>query len=139
MRAIHKMRGVTPNDPKLSDRGARRGTCMVGGKAAAEAGAVTCGAVRCSAWLGVTLLGKTAQTTTGQKRESALRMKLREDQNGRLVEAGETTEAGKLGLAETVERWERQTAVLGEDMKLRLTKACVSGTGMDSRQTLREA
>ena len=44
---------MTPNDPKLSDRGARRGTCMVGGKAVAEAGAVTCGAVRCSAWLGV--------------------------------------------------------------------------------------
>jgi len=41
----------TPNDPKLSDRGVRRGTCMVGGKAAAEAGAVTHGAVRCSAWL----------------------------------------------------------------------------------------
>ncbi len=30
----------------------RRGTCMVGGKAAVEAGAVTHGAVRCSAWLG---------------------------------------------------------------------------------------
>ena len=43
---------MTPNDPKLSDRGVRRGTCMVGGKAAAEAGAVTHGAVRCSAWLG---------------------------------------------------------------------------------------
>ena len=42
-----------PNDPKLSDRGVRRGTCMAGGKAAAEAGAVTHGAVRCSAWLGV--------------------------------------------------------------------------------------
>ena len=42
----------TSNDPKLSDRGVRRGTCMVGGKAAAEAGAVTHGAVRCSAWLG---------------------------------------------------------------------------------------
>ncbi len=41
-----------PNDPKLSDRGVRRGTCMVGGKGAAEAGAVTHGAVRCSAWLG---------------------------------------------------------------------------------------
>ena len=46
------MRGVAPNDPKLSDRGVRRGTCMAGGKAAAEAGAVTHGAVRCSAWLG---------------------------------------------------------------------------------------
>ena len=30
-------RGESPNDPKLSDRGARRGTCMAGGKAAAEA------------------------------------------------------------------------------------------------------
>ena len=39
-------------DPKLSDRGARRGTCTVGGKVAVEAGAVTHGAVRCSAWLG---------------------------------------------------------------------------------------
>ena len=43
---------ATPNDLKLSDRGVRRGTCMVGGKVAAEAGAVTHGAVRCSAWLG---------------------------------------------------------------------------------------
>src|SRR5712671_3939721 len=43
----------SPNDPKLSDLGVRRGTCMVGGKAAAEAGAVTHGAVRCSAWLDV--------------------------------------------------------------------------------------
>ena len=43
---------ATPNDPKLSDGGVRRGTCMVGGKAAAEAGAVTHGAVRRSAWLG---------------------------------------------------------------------------------------
>jgi|GEM_PF-2433737 len=39
------------NDPKLSDSGVRRGTCMVGGKAVAEAGAVTHGAVCCSAWL----------------------------------------------------------------------------------------
>jgi len=38
-------------DPKLSDGGAWRGSCVVGGKAAAEAGAVTHGAVRCSAWL----------------------------------------------------------------------------------------
>ena len=42
-----------PNDPKLSDGGVRRGTCMACGKAAVEAGAVTHGAVRCSAWLGV--------------------------------------------------------------------------------------
>ena len=34
------------NDLKLSDSGVRRGTCMVGGKVAVEAGAVTCGAVR---------------------------------------------------------------------------------------------
>ncbi len=40
--------GESPNDLKLSDGGVRRGTCMVGGKAAAEAGAVTHGAVRCS-------------------------------------------------------------------------------------------
>ena len=45
-----------PNDSKLSDRGVRRGTCMAGGKAAAEAGAVTHGAVRCSAWLGVAVI-----------------------------------------------------------------------------------
>jgi len=42
----------TPNDPKLSDCGGRRGSCMAGGKAAAEAATVTPGAVRCSAWLG---------------------------------------------------------------------------------------
>ena len=47
------MRVKTANDPKLSDRGVRRGTCTVGGKAAVEAGAVTHGAVRCSAWLAV--------------------------------------------------------------------------------------
>ena len=40
------MREETPNDPKLSDCRARRGTCMAGGKVAAEAGAVTHGAVR---------------------------------------------------------------------------------------------
>ena len=43
----------TPNDPKLSDGEGWRGPCMAGGKAAAEARAVTAGAVRCSAWLGV--------------------------------------------------------------------------------------
>jgi hypothetical protein len=47
----------TPNDPKLSDCGVRRGTCMADGKAAAEAGAVTHGAVRCSAWFGDVGLG----------------------------------------------------------------------------------
>ena len=49
-------RRATPNDPKLSDGGVRRGTCMVGGKAAVEAGAVTHGAVRFSAWLGVAVI-----------------------------------------------------------------------------------
>ena len=45
-------RVATPNDLKLSDGGGWRGPCMAGGKAAAEARAVTAGAVRCSAWLG---------------------------------------------------------------------------------------
>lgn len=47
---------ISHTDPKLSDSGVRRGTCMVGGKAAAEAGAVTHGAVRCSAWLGASFI-----------------------------------------------------------------------------------
>ena len=64
----------SPNDPKLSDRGVRRGTCMAGGKAAAEAGAVTHGAVRCSAWLGVAVVREMLPKTTGQNGESALRM-----------------------------------------------------------------
>ena len=41
-----------PNDDKLRVSGVRRGSCVVGGKAAAEAGAVTRRRVRCSAWLG---------------------------------------------------------------------------------------
>ena len=41
---------MTPNDHKLSDGGGWRGPCMAGGKAAAEARAVTAGAVRCSAY-----------------------------------------------------------------------------------------
>ena len=55
LRELSATRAKSPNDLKLSDGGVRRGTCMVGGKAAAEAGAVTHGAVRCSAWLGVGL------------------------------------------------------------------------------------
>ena len=47
---------MTPNDPKLSDGGGWRGPCMAGGKAAAEARAVTAVAVRCSAWLGVAVI-----------------------------------------------------------------------------------
>ena len=53
---VHGRREATANDPKLSDRGVRRGTCTVGGKAAVEAGAVTHGVVRCSAWLGVAVI-----------------------------------------------------------------------------------
>src|SRR5260221_14303171 len=44
---------ATANDPKLSDRRVRRGICMAGGKAAAEAGAVAHGTVRCNPWLAV--------------------------------------------------------------------------------------
>lgn len=46
----------SPNDPKLSDRGTRRGLCAgEGGWGAKAVGAqaVTCGAVRCSAWSAV--------------------------------------------------------------------------------------
>jgi hypothetical protein len=64
---------MTPNDPKLSDCGARRGSCGVerrediratgeqrtdGTAASVEiAATVTRGAVRCSAWLGVSVIG----------------------------------------------------------------------------------
>ena len=58
---VHGRREKTPNDLKLSDGGVRRGTCMAGGKAAVEAGAVTHGAVRCSAWLGVAGFGITVE------------------------------------------------------------------------------
>ncbi len=47
------MRSTTENDPKLRDSGVRRGSCVVGGKAVAEAATVTHGAVLCSAWLGL--------------------------------------------------------------------------------------
>ena len=48
--SLDRMRVATPNDPKLSDCGGRRGSCAAGLRGA---GAVTPGAVRCSAWLGV--------------------------------------------------------------------------------------
>ena len=64
------MREETPNDPKLSDGGAWRGSCEGGAQKKATdvgqrhdragrvqarlAATVTRGAVRCSAWLGVT-------------------------------------------------------------------------------------
>jgi hypothetical protein len=44
---------ASPNDPEISDCGARRGGCTAGGKAVVEAAAVTRGAVRCISWLGV--------------------------------------------------------------------------------------
>ena len=43
---------IWPNDPEISDCGARRGGCMVGGKTAVEAAAVTREAVRCISWIG---------------------------------------------------------------------------------------
>ncbi len=65
---IHTGREETPNDPKLSDSGARRGSCEGGARKEATdvgqshdqtgwvqvriAATVTRGAVRCSAWLG---------------------------------------------------------------------------------------
>ena len=61
---------MTPNDPKLSDRGVRRGTCMVGGKAAVEAGAVTHGAVRCSAWLGVAAIASSTKQNASNTDDS---------------------------------------------------------------------
>jgi len=69
MAFIHGTRVATPNDPKLSDGGAWRGSCeggaqkeapdvgqrWLGGKTPKpeSAATVTRGAVRCSAWLGV--------------------------------------------------------------------------------------
>ena len=67
---------MPPNDPKLSDGGVRRGTCMVGGKAAAEAGAVTHGAVRCSAWLG---FGVSFSKATGKSMLASARLALARD------------------------------------------------------------
>ena len=49
---IEKTGDQSPNDPKLSDCEAGRDSCVVCGKADAEAGGVTSVAVRCSAWLG---------------------------------------------------------------------------------------
>jgi hypothetical protein len=45
-------------------------------------------------------------------------MRVSEDKDRQPVEMGETTEPKKPGLAETVERSERQSAVLGEDVPL---------------------
>ena len=100
---------------------------------------MTAAPVRWSAWLGVAVIGRNGPATTGQKHESELRTRVSEAWNRRLVEAGEATESEKLGLAETVERCKRQTGLLGENMKRRKAKTCVSGAGSDSGQTLNEA
>ena len=51
LEAAHELWAKPPNDPKLSDCGARRAGCMVGERRRLEAASVTRGAVRCSAWL----------------------------------------------------------------------------------------
>ena len=61
------MARATPNDRKLSDTPERRGTCEVGGKVVAEAGAVTRRRVRCSAWLGVAAHWEKAFELVGKK------------------------------------------------------------------------
>ena len=149
------VRLATANDPKLSDGGAWRGSCEGGAQKEAPdvgqrwlgvktpgqeiAATVTRGAVRCSAWLGVAVVRGKLPTTTGQKRESALRMKGSEDHNRRLGETGEMEDGEKLGCAETVGGKERQTDWLGEGMKRRAAKPCGSGAANHSEQTLNEA
>ena len=90
----------TPNDPKLSDGGGWRGPCMAGGKAAAEARAVTAVAVRCSAWLGVRLdsgetwkknletrgLAGDDRVTGDEKLASSERMEMKKDKSRGCVE-----------------------------------------------------
>ena len=107
---------ATPNDPKLSDGGGWRGPCMVGGKAAAEARAVTAGAVRCSAWLGVRLdsvetwnksletvaLAGDDRVTDDQKLALAERMEVRKDESRRPVENGGGTGDEKVKLTGVV-------------------------------------
>ena len=81
---VHKQRVKTPNDPKLSDGGAWRGSCEgEAQRAAADVGqshdrtrrarvrtaaTVTRGTVRCSAWLGVALAAEMAWSKSGEKR-----------------------------------------------------------------------
>ena len=87
---IHGMREETPNDPKLSDGGAWRGSCERRAQNEATdvgqshertrrarariAATVTRGAVRCSAWLGVTWLRRgrceRVRNTLGLARDS---------------------------------------------------------------------
>ena len=61
----------TPNDLKLSERGARRGPCVgdrwLGWLRRWEAWAVTRGTVRCSAWLGVALAAEKSWKKNGRK------------------------------------------------------------------------
>ena len=73
---FRRQRSESPNDPKLSDGGAWRGSCEGGAKTEATdvgqmwlgvktpkqelAATVTRGAVRCSAWLGVAVISEKA-------------------------------------------------------------------------------
>ena len=132
---------ATPNDPKLSDGGPEAGPVSTAarGEGAGCAGAswraaqpvtepvgpkppplteTAMPAVRCSAWLGGAGVGTNRRATTGKKRESARSIRVSEDQDRQAVEMGETTEPKKPGLAETVERSGRQSAVLGKDVPL---------------------
>ena len=51
LEAAHELWAKPPNDPKLSDCGARRAGCMVGERRRLEAASVPAGAFRCSAGL----------------------------------------------------------------------------------------
>ena len=66
-------------------------------------------------------------------------MRVSEDEDRLPVQTGETTKLEKPELAEPVKRWERQTAALGKDMHMELSKPWISETAQDSRQTLNEA
>ena len=63
--AVHKQRGVTPNDPKLSDGRGWRDRCAVGERRRQEAAGVTAAPVRCSAWLGVAVIAESVVRDMG--------------------------------------------------------------------------
>ena len=152
---LNTTRVATPNDLKLSDCGARRGSCEGGTKKEATdvgqrpartrrvqariAATVTRGAVRCSALLGVAVVREKLPATTGQNRKSALSMEGREGQNRGSLEKGDAEDGEKLGRAETLGRCERKTDWLGAGMKRRAAKPCGSGEANSSGQTLNEA
>ena len=135
----------TPNDPKLSDRGGWRAGCMVGGKAAAEAGAVMCGAVRCSAWLGVRLdseetwnksletvaLAGNDRVTGDEKLAHAERMEVRTDQSRRSVEARGMTGDEKAKLTGVAAEPRGSDAELATDAE---REACAGEAARNSEQ-----